>query len=59
LHGIETKTLSDPRNIANVGLSDVYNFCIDQLEKMIKEAPNHAILLMDCSTDNFCSLHQL
>jgi hypothetical protein len=52
-HGIDTKTLPDPRKIANVGLADVYNFCIDQLKKMIKEAPNHAALLMDCSTDNF------
>jgi hypothetical protein len=52
-HGIDTKTLPDPRNIANVGLADVYNFCIEQLKKMIKEAPNHAALLMDCSTVNF------
>jgi hypothetical protein len=58
-HGIDTKTLPDPRNITNVGLADVYNFCIDQLKKMIKEAPNHAALLMDCSTDNFRRRAQL
>jgi hypothetical protein len=38
-HGIDTKTLPDPRNIANVGQSDVYNFCIDQLKKMILTTP--------------------
>jgi hypothetical protein len=45
--------VNSERHVAQAGLSDVYEFCLVEVRKILSQAPEFAALVLDCSTDKY------
>jgi hypothetical protein len=53
MNNIDVDQFPTERHVAQAGLSDVYEYCLVEVRKILSQAPEYAALVLDCSTDKY------